>query len=112
MIKAGSSTRVHVGRRVEVHIDPFMATKMYRQRAKNSNFSDFDDTWQSSEFFSIGHEMGSTCKNYRKSARLSFPGHKWVKRLAKDSVPPVRPCFKLRTYSVGLVNPRVPTNLS
>ncbi len=52
---------------------PFLpgGTKMYRQyhqRAKNSNFSDFD------HIFSFGYEMGSYAKNYKNLLSSLFLG--------------------------------------
>ncbi len=51
--------------------DPFMpgGTKMYHQRAKNSNLSDFDDTWQSSCMV-----MGSQAKIYKNLPSSLFLG--------------------------------------
>ena len=43
-------------------LNPLMpaGTYMYRQRAENSNFSDFDDN-----IFSFDHQMGICAKNYK-----------------------------------------------
>ena len=47
-------------------------TKMYRQRVKNSNFSNFDD------IFSFGRQMGSCEKNYKNPPSSLFLGINWL----------------------------------
>ena len=76
--------------------NPFMpaGTYMYRQRAKNSNFSDFNDTWQSMQmrgwgsenriFFSFGHQMGICAKNYKNLPSRFFMGINVLHMIIKE----------------------------
>ncbi len=54
----------------KLFINPLMpgGTKMYRQKAKNSNFSDVDDIWRSSYFF-IWSSDEFMYKKLKKSAQ-------------------------------------------
>ncbi len=58
-------------------VNPYMpvGTYMYRQRAKNSDFSDFDD------LFSFGHQMGLCAKNYENLPSRFFLGINGLKLL-------------------------------
>ncbi len=49
-------------------------TKMYWQKAKNSNFSHFDDICQSSSMIIFGHKTGSCAKNYKTWRSSLFLG--------------------------------------
>ena len=57
----------------EITFNPFMpgGMKMYRQRAKISNLSDFDDTCQS---LSFGRQMGLRSKNFKNPPSSLFLG--------------------------------------
>ena len=47
---------------------PYPSTYMYQQRARNSNFSDFDD------IFSVGRQIGLCAKNYKNPPSSFFLG--------------------------------------